>query len=186
MKIPSLRMLFDYAGGSPERRAAVLALASLGVLAGAWFIELGLGYAPCKLCLIQRWPFYAALPLAGLAWVISGPIGFPRAARPAFGMLASIFMISVALGAHHAGVEWGWWAGPSDCGGRIREGVSNASDLLAAMEATKIVSCTDAPFRIMGLSLAGWNAAISFILAMLAIRGWRQGPSPFAMMRQAR
>jgi disulfide bond formation protein DsbB len=184
--MPSLARLFEYAGGSAERRAGVLIAISGGVLAGAWFLELAMGYAPCKLCLMQRWPFYAALPLAGLAWVIAGPLGLPRAARPAFGMLASIYMISVALGAHHAGVEWGWWAGPADCGGRIREGVSDAGDLLASMEATRIVNCAEAPFRVLGLSLAGWNAAISFVLAMLAIRGWRAALPPWAIASRPR
>jgi len=39
---------------------------------------------------------------------------------------------------------------------------------------TRIVSCTEAPFRILGLSLAGWNAMVSFVLATIAIRGWRE------------
>ncbi len=44
---------------------------------------------------------------------------------------------------------------------------------MAAMNSTRLVSCTEAPFRILGLSLAGWNAMVSFVLATIAIRGWR-------------
>jgi disulfide bond formation protein DsbB len=93
-------------------------------------------------------------------------------------MLASIFMVSVALGVHHAGVEWGWWAGPADCAGAVNLGPPSAADLLSQLNRTRIISCTDAPFRILGLSLAGWNAAISFILASIAIRGWRTWMTP--------
>jgi disulfide bond formation protein DsbB len=173
VRVPSLKMLYDYAASAPHRRAAVLVVIPTLVIAAAWFTELGLGYVPCKLCLMQRWPYYAAIPLAMLAFFTAGPLQLPQAARPAFAMLGSIFMISVALGVHHAGVEWGWWAGPADCGGRVAPGPASAMDLLKAMENTRIVSCTEAPFRILGLSLAGWNALISFIMATIAIRGWR-------------
>jgi disulfide bond formation protein DsbB len=173
-------MLFEYAATSPARRAGVILAVIVLALGGAWFLELAVGLAPCKLCLMQRWPWYAAMPLAALALAIAGPIGYPRAARPAFAMLAAIFMIGAALGAYHAGVEWGWWPGPADCGGRVQTGPANASDLLSAMEKTRIVSCTEVSFKLLGLSLAGWNALLSFLLAMLAIRGWRV---PFAPVR---
>ncbi|MGL4637564.1 MAG: disulfide bond formation protein B [Beijerinckiaceae bacterium] len=178
MKLPHLGMLYDYAASAPQRRAGVLFVIATATIAGAWFTELVLGYVPCKLCLLQRWPYYAAVPLAAFALFISGPLRFRTAARPAFAMLAMIFMISTALGVHHAGVEWGWWLGPADCGGKLAEGPANVGDLMAAMNKTRIVSCTDAPFRILGFSLAGWNALISFILATIAIRGWR-APRPF-------
>ncbi len=166
-------MLYEYAASSPDRRAMVLFVLSAATISGAWFTEYALGYIPCKLCLLQRWPYYFAVPLAAFAWVIAGPMKMSRAARPAFAMLAAIFMISVALGVHHAGVEWGWWLGPADCGGRISAGPANVNDLLTAVNNTRIVSCIEAPFRILGLSLAGWNALISFVLATIAIRGWR-------------
>jgi disulfide bond formation protein DsbB len=166
-------MLYDYAASAPERRAGLLFGVASGVILAALYTEHVLGYPPCKLCLLQRWPYYAAIPLAALAWLITGPLRTPRAARPAFAMLACMFMVSVALGVHHAGVEWGWWAGPTDCAGAVNTGPARAEDLLAAMNRTRVVACTDAPFRVLGLSLAGWNAAISFVLASIAIRGWR-------------
>ncbi len=180
MKFPSLKMLFDYAAEGPDKRAAVLLGLSAATICGAWLSEYGLGYIPCKLCLLQRWPYYFGVPLAAFAWVLAGPMKLRLAARPAFAMLAAIFMLSVALGVHHAGVEWGWWQGPPDCGGKIAAGPANVGDLLNAMNNTKLVSCTEAPFRIMGLSLAGWNALVSFLMATIAIRGWRGQfvPSP--------
>jgi disulfide bond formation protein DsbB len=175
--IPGPATALRIADHSPEARAlVVLGLASTAI-GGAWVLELFFGYAPCKLCLLQRWPYYMGVPLALLAWVITGPLRTPRAARPAFAALAMIFMVSVALGVHHAGVEWGWWAGPSDCGGAVRTGPASAENLLAAMNATRIVSCTDATVKFLGFSLAGWNALVSFVIAMVAIRGWRR-PAP--------
>jgi disulfide bond formation protein DsbB len=174
MRLPGLHSLYAYAAVSPDRRALVIVVATMATLGGAWFLEIFMGLAPCKLCLVQRWPWYTALPLGFVALIIAGPLGYPDAARPAFAMLAAIFMIGAALGAHHAGVEWGWWQGPADCGGRLQAGPASAADLLAAMDRTRIVSCTEATFKVMGLSLAGWNALLSFLLATIAIRGWRR------------
>jgi disulfide bond formation protein DsbB len=171
-------MLYEYAARGQDKRATVLFVVAALTIGGAWFTELVLGWAPCKLCLWQRWPYYTALPLIAFAWVIAGPLQLPKAARPAFAMVAAIFMISTALGVHHAGVEYGWWAGPADCGGRVTQGPANVGDLINAMNKTKIVSCTEASFKILGLSLAGWNAVISFMLATMAIRGWRLIPRP--------
>jgi disulfide bond formation protein DsbB len=166
-------MLYDYAASAPRRRAGLLLGVAAATIAAAWFTELVLGYPPCKLCLMQRWPYYAAMPLAALAWIIAGPLDAPRAARPAFAMVGCIFMISVALGVHHSGVEWGWWPGPTDCSGAMNTGPASAQDLLATLNRTRIISCSDAPFRVLGLSMAGWNAVVSFVLASIAIRGWR-------------
>jgi disulfide bond formation protein DsbB len=167
-------MIYDYAAQSPFHRASIIFGVATVTIAGAWFTELVLGYVPCKLCLIQRWPYYFALPLAALAMLISGPMKLRVAARPAFAVLAMMFMISTALGVHHAGVEYGWWAGPADCGGKLETGPANVNDLMSAMNKTKIVSCTEASFKVLGFSLAGWNALISFLLATLSIRGWRR------------
>lgn len=174
MRTPTLGSLYHYAASAPDRRAALIFGIAAATIGGAWLSEYGFGYIPCKLCLLQRWPYYFGVPLAALAWIVVRLLGAPNAARPAFAMLALIFMVSVALGVHHSGVEWGWWPGPSDCGGRIGAGPANVGDLLSAMNNTRLVSCTEAPFRILGLSLAGWNAAVSFLLATLAIRGWRR------------
>jgi disulfide bond formation protein DsbB len=167
-------MIYDYAAGSQLRRATVVFCIATAVIAGAWFTELYLGYVPCKLCLIQRWPYYFGVPLAAFAMLLTGPMNLRFAARPAFAMLGAIFMMSTALGVHHAGVEYGWWAGPADCGGKLEAGPASAIDLMAAMNKTKIVSCTEASLKVLGFSLAGWNALLSFLLATLSIRGWRR------------
>ncbi len=44
-------------------RALWIAAASIAVLATVWIFQ-SFGYAPCELCLTQRYAFYAAIPLA--------------------------------------------------------------------------------------------------------------------------
>ena len=83
---------------------------------------------------------------------------------------ALIFAFNVYLAVYHAGAEWAWWAGPSDCGGGVA-GPTSAGDLLNALEGIRVVSCTEASWRFLGLSFAGWNAVISLILAAAALWG---------------
>jgi disulfide bond formation protein DsbB len=148
---------------------AILALAVLSI-AGAFIFE-ALGYAPCELCLKERIPYYAAIPLAGLAALFAAA-GRKTLLRPAFATLAVIFAASAALGAYHAGIEWGFWGGPQECSGVLSRAAS-VGDFLAQLQSAKVVRCDAAALRILGLSLAGWNAVISAGLAGLAVAGLR-------------
>jgi disulfide bond formation protein DsbB len=65
-------------------------------------------------------------------------------------------------------VEWGFWPGPSDCGGGAGPGPASVDDFLKTLETTRVVSCTEAAWRFLGVSLAGWNVLISLALAGLA------------------
>jgi len=127
------------------------------LLAGAYVSEYGFGLYPCEMCWWQRWPHFAAIALGFLSTLIQ-----PRTAWLALAALA--IFVSGAIGAFHAGVEYGWWEGVTSCA-TIDTG---GGDPLAAVLATPLIRCDQAPFTFLGLSLAGWNAVIS-ISAALAI-----------------
>lgn len=151
----------------PAGRRAALAILLVGgaTIAGALASQHVFGLVPCKLCLEQRWPYYLGLPVA--AATALAPSG-SRASRAGLALLALVFLVSAGLGAYHAGVEWGWFVGPSDCGGGSGAGPSGVGDFMRSLDAVRVVSCTEAAFRFAGLSLAGWNALISLGLAALA------------------
>lgn len=151
-----------------DRRVAALVVTVAGVatIGAALVFQYGLGYLPCALCLLQRWPYYVAVPL-GLAAVALAPR--PLAGRALLAALGLVFVVSTGLGAYHAGVEWGWWLGPSDCGGATAPAAASMDQFLAQLETTRVVSCTEAAWRFLGLSMAGWNAAVSAALAGLSV-----------------
>ena len=151
---------------------AILAIAAASIT-GAFIFE-ALGYAPCELCLKERIPYYAAIPIAGIAAFFSAR-GSKALTRAAFMVLALIFAVSAVFGAYHAGVEWGFWAGPTECTGALDRAAS-VSDFLKQLETVKVVRCDSAALRILGLSLAGWNAVISAGLTALAALGLRAKP----------
>jgi disulfide bond formation protein DsbB len=155
---------------NPAAAAALaVALVGAGTIAGAWFFELVIRLKPCPLCLEQRVPYYIAIPLA----LIVAFVAWRKAPRAIVlgGLiaLAGLMLWSAGLGVHHAGIEWGWWAGPQECSGAAPLGP--AADFLKRLETINITRCDEAAWRFLGLSLAGYNALISAGLAVVALIG---------------
>lgn len=158
----ALRALVD----DPRRAALAVLGLSVVTIAGAWAFELS-GYPPCKLCLQQRMPYYAGIPVALTALAIARRE--PLIARAGLSLVAILFSAGAALAGYHAGVEWGWWPGPQDCAARaVGAGPVIVTDFLKDLQAAKVVSCSEAALRIAGLSLAGWNAILSCAIAAIA------------------
>ena len=153
----------------PREAAGLILVVALATIVGALVFEHVFGLQPCPLCLRQRYPYYAAMPLA-LAITL-----FPdrKLARAGLGLLAALFVVSAGLGLHHVGVEWGWWAGPTDCAGAPTPPAGGMGEFLNQLQTTRVVSCTEAAWRFLGLSLAGWNVLISLGLVGLALMGSR-------------
>jgi disulfide bond formation protein DsbB len=149
---------------SQGARALWIAAASVAILAAVWIFQ-AFGYAPCELCLTQRYAFYAAIPLALVTALISRSAhGLVRAG---FGLMALVFAANAVFAAYHAGVEYHWWPGPTACTGSM-SGSLNVNDLVNAVNSVKVVRCDEVQLRIAGLSLAGWNVAASAVLAVYA------------------
>jgi disulfide bond formation protein DsbB len=168
----------DATAGGPHARGAnnpaltaALAIAAIAVvtLAGAWFFQLVLDIRPCPLCLEQRYAYYLAIPLGALV-ALAAARNTPRAV-----LLAGLVILALAalgnavLGTYHAGVEWKFWQGPTDCTGPIGN-LGSAGDLLARLDTVKVIRCDEVQWRFLGLSLAGYNVLIS--LSMAALAGW--------------
>jgi disulfide bond formation protein DsbB len=148
---------------TPRTVLAAILVAAVATIGGALVFEHGYGLRPCKLCLQQRNPYYVAMAVAGIG------LFFPiRWQRLALALLTLVFVVSAGMGVYHAGVEWGFWAGPNDCGGAPAPTAGSMNDFLNQLQNTRVVSCTEAAWRFLGLSLAGWNVVISLGLASLA------------------
>ena len=100
----------------PDPRTACLfaAVAAAAVLAGAFFFQYVVGLAPCPLCILQRWP-YAAVIALGAVGAFAPLAGGGQ--RLMLLLCAAGFAIASGLGVYHAGVEYGWFAGPDGCTG---------------------------------------------------------------------
>ncbi len=151
--------------------AGAVALVSIATVAAVWMLQ-ARGYNPCELCLKERIPFYAAiLPAAALA--LAGHRLPPALGRAGFVLLAALFAAGAVLGAYHAGVEWHLWAGPTGCSGAA-DAPADVGDFLKQLNTVTVVRCDEAAMRVLGLSLAAWNALLSAALAGLSIVGLRR------------
>ena len=129
------------------------------------------GYTPCALCLLQRDPYYYAIPVGILA-IAAAMFKLPSwLTRSALVLIGIAMLIGAALGVYHSGVEWGFWPGPITCSTGAPSLTTNAGNLLSDLNAVKPPSCNDAALRVLGLSFAGWNVIASVILAAIAFFG---------------
>ena len=161
----------------PERTipiaGAALAIAAVGIatILGAYYFEYVLHYQPCPLCLEQRIPYYVGIPLA-LAVALAAKLRAPRLLLVlGFPALAFAMAYGAWLAAYHAGVEWHLWAGPQECSGDPNFG--RAGSLLDQLNKVIVVRCDEAPWRLFGVSLAGYNFVISAALVCIALWGLR-------------
>lgn len=149
--------------------ALALAAAMALVVGTALAFEHVGGFIPCALCLEQRTPYYAAIPVT-LVGALAAGLGWPslvvRGALFAGGLL---MVYGLYLGVYHAGVEWAWWQGPADCATSATSGIAtDAGSLLADLDAVTPPACDEAAGRFLGLSFAGWNVIASAGLAIAA------------------
>ena len=143
-------------------------LAGLFAIIAAWGFEIIGGYLPCKLCLQERIPYYVGLPILLVGLLLSHRM--PRLARLLYFIGGAIFFFGSTLAGYHVGAEWKLWVGPSDCGGTPTV-ITSANDLMAAVKGTRLVSCSEAPISLFGLSFAGWNVLSTLFVGTMSWRG---------------
>ena len=150
--------------------AAIIAVVGLLTICGFFFFQYVLGYPPCPLCLEQRDAFYVSVPLAALLWLGVNHGASSKVLIAGFAVITLAMLWNTGLSVYHAGVEWKWWPGPTDCSGPIT-GFGSAGNLLNRLQDIRIVRCDEAAWRFLGISLAGYDVLISLFLATVAAWG---------------
>lgn len=133
------------------------------LLGGAYYFQYVVGLPPCDMCWWQRYPHFAALVLALLAF-------FLPSRRLLVALAALAILASGLIGGYHAGVEYGWWEGITTCSSAVVAG----DDPLEAIMNAPLIRCDVAPWQLWGISLAGWNFLFSTggaLLLLFLLRG---------------
>jgi disulfide bond formation protein DsbB len=147
----------------------ILVLAALlgpsAVLGAALASQYVGGLNPCPMCIWQRWPHGIAIALAAFALLPFAGHAAPWALR----LGALVLLIGAGIGVFHAGVELGYWEGPTTCTGGDISTLSTSALLDQIMNAP-LVRCDEIAWSFLGLSMAGWNAVVSALLALIT---WR-------------
>ena len=164
-----------------EKALLTSAAASAALLAGAHMFETFGGLAPCPLCLDQREAHWTGLTLSIAGLVLALALKWRRATIATAGACALVYLVSAGLALYHAGVENHYWPGPAQCsgGGHIEIGDGGLADILNQKPAAP--SCSEAAWRLFGVSMAGYNLLVSaglfafcLIAASLAARDARR------------
>ena len=138
------------------RRLAVGVPALL--LGGALIGQYAFGLYPCEMCLWQRYPHVAAIVLGTLAYFASGK-------RMLVALAGLSLLVTAAIGAFHAGVEYGWWEGLTACSTVVGQGGS----AIEAITNAPLVRCDKSQWDFLGISLAGWNSILSSVAGIVVL-----------------
>lgn len=133
------------------------------LLAGAYGSQYVGGLFPCEMCWWQRYPHFAAVPLALLAFFV----GNPGTKRVLVALAAFAILTSGLIGGFHAGVEYKWWEGLTSCS----TVATGSGDIMKDILKAPLVRCDTAPWTFYGISLAGFNFLLS-VGGAIAILGW--------------
>lgn len=160
-----------------------LELVCIVVIGAVFYIQWAWDLPRCSLCLWQRVPYFIVFlllaPMALFAVLHKNPHRL---------MLCCLAMVLLwiaggLLGAYHAGLEWGFWQDVGLCSGD--GGVLLSGDFSAFSEALEgspdaASPCAVDSWRLMGISLAGYNVVISGFCAILSYWIYRAGQSAIA------
>ena len=133
------------------------ALASGAMLAMARFYFQGfLGLQPCPLCLAQREWHWGVLAVSLVMLIV---LRFrPDFSKWAAVVIGLVLLGSAAMGAYHVAVEQHWVTAQCEVG---------AGSLTFDPNATVVApSCDQIAWSLFGISMAGYNALISLLLAL--------------------
>ena len=146
-------------GADPVRFSVFVLVVSVAVLGSVLVSQYWGGLTPCELCVLQRWPWVAAVVIS----LIGIKVSKRSALRWVALTLAAVFAVSSALAFYHAGVEHHWFAGPSAC-----TGAATAADTVEALKVRILgqmpVRCDEPAWSLWGISLAGWNLLASLVM----------------------
>jgi disulfide bond formation protein DsbB len=152
---------------APRGALAIAAAASAALLAGAHAFERFGGLPPCALCLDQREAHWAGLGVALAGLALGLVFKARRVTAAAAGALALVYLVSAGLAFYHTGVEHKFWPGPATCSG-AGPAVADPASLEGVLNGTApVVSCTEAAWRLFGVSMAGYNLLVSTALFAL-------------------
>ena len=158
-----------------DKAKALAVLVPAALLAGAWGSELWGGLYPCEMCWWQRYAHIAGLAFALLALLFARRM--PDRGRSFVWLAALGIAASGLIGAYHAGVEAKIFEGFTTC---TSTAVGSGEDLLRSIMDAPLVRCDQIQFEFLGISMAGWNAIISLLFALVILWLSLRRPRPAA------
>lgn len=154
-----------------RRAPLIVLLVSAALLGGALASQYWGGLYPCILCLYQRWPHGIAIALALIALLLPGR---PKVQAGLLALAGLTLWVGAGIGGYHVGVEQQWWQSTAACDGARPLGGDTLDAMRQHLLAMPVVRCDVVSWSFLGISMAGYNMAISLALGALALIGARR------------
>ncbi len=152
---------------SPRHAPLLILIASVAMLGAAFAFEYLGGLEPCILCLYQRYPYALAIALS-LAALALGAAGRRGSVPWLVGLCGATFAAGAVLAVFHVGVEQHWWRGTEACG-VIGPTPTTIEELRRQIMEAPVARCDEIPWSLFGVSMAGYNALGSMVLAAMSL-----------------
>jgi|TARA_B110000438_G_C15591944_1_gene554239 disulfide bond formation protein DsbB len=137
---------------------------SIFALCLAYFVQYVLDHQPCNLCVIERIPYFSAVILITLIFILN------KYEKIISLVITLFFIFGIIISFYHVGIEQGFFSESLVCElGGIKSNNMSADELLEEL-GKKNVSCKDVTFTILGFSLATFNTILSLVLSVIMIK----------------
>lgn len=138
-----------------------LAFSGASLAIAVLYFQNTMGLSPCPLCLDQRNWHWAVIGVSAAAFLIAR--FRPSTVRLAALAPGLVLLGAAAMGAYHVAVEQHWVI--AQCDARIDPNDIRPMDFEGTFEVPR---CDEIAWSLWGVSMAGWNAIASLVLALMS------------------
>lgn len=149
----------------------LIGIYSLTVLISVYFMEFVLGWKPCELCILQRYP-YIIIIIISIALTVAKIKNIKISSKLAIVLILAPIFTGLLIAVYHFGVENSYWRNISACSDQLSNIDVNTDNLLSGLNEIK-PNCSD-PVKIFGLSISGYNIISNILMIMILFVGWKK------------
>ena len=151
--------------------SSIVGIYSLTVLISVYFMEFILGWKPCELCLLQRYPYFIIL-IMSIAFMVAKIINININSKLAIVLILAPIFTGLLIAVYHFGVENSYWRNISACSDQLSNIDINTDNLLSGLDEIK-PNCSD-PVKLFGLSISGYNILSNILMIIILFVGWKK------------
>jgi len=149
--------------------SSIVGIYSLTVLISVYFMEFILGWKPCELCILQRYPYFIII-IISIALMVAKIMNINISSKLAIVLILAPIFTGLLIAVYHFGVENSYWRNISACSDQLSKIDVNTYNLLSGLDEIK-PSCSD-PVKIFGLSISGYNILSNILMMLFLFVGW--------------
>ncbi|MAV98682.1 MAG: hypothetical protein CML81_02600 [Rhodobiaceae bacterium] len=150
---------------------SIIGIYSVLVLISVYFMEFVLGWKPCELCLLQRYPYFIII-LISIAFIIAKIKKKKISPKLAIFLIVAPIFSGLLIALYHYGIENSYWRNISGCSDQLSNIDINTENLLSGLSEIK-PNCSD-PIKIFGISISGYNILSNVLMILIILVGWKK------------